>query len=136
MATANFKGGGTGIGVTTPGSDRLVWYFLRVSGLVLVVFALGHLFVTHYLNVPSDTTFDFVSARWANPLWRSFDLVLLISALWHGLIGLRYSVTDYIRAPGWRVAGYSAIWVVGLLFTVVGSVTILSFNEAASRDNT
>jgi len=114
----------------------MTWYFLRVSGLLLVVFALGHLFVTHYLNVPSETTFDFVSARWANPLWRSFDLVLLIAALWHGLIGLRYSVTDYVRAPGWRVIGYSTIWVVGLLFTVLGTVTILSFNEAAARDNT
>src|SRR5688572_30502894 len=40
-------------GATLPGADRLAWYFLRLSGVALVVLALGHLFITHYLNVPS-----------------------------------------------------------------------------------
>src|SRR3712207_7659783 len=36
------------------------------------------LFITHYLNVPSETDFDFVAGRMANPLWRTFDWMLLI----------------------------------------------------------
>ncbi|HET8521741.1 MAG TPA: hypothetical protein VFL82_00830, partial [Thermomicrobiales bacterium] len=65
-------------GGSIPGADQVSWYFLRISGVMLVVFALGHIFITHYMNVPSDTTFDFVSKRWANPLWRTFDWILLL----------------------------------------------------------
>lgn len=125
-----------GFGVAIPGLDRLVWYFLRVSGLLLVLLAGGHIFITHYLNLPTDTTFDFVAGRWANPLWRTFDWLLLMTALWHGVYGLRYSVTDYLRRPGWRVTGHAAIYVTGFLFTALGSVTIFTFNEEAARENT
>jgi succinate dehydrogenase cytochrome b556 subunit len=124
-----------GIGVSIPGADRLVWYFLRVSGVLLVILAGGHMFITHYLNLPSETTFDFVAARWSNPLWRTFDWLLLISALWHGIYGLRYSVTDYLRRPGWRVLGHSTIYVLGFIFTALGTITIFTFNEEAAREN-
>lgn len=124
-----------GYGVAIPGADRLVWYFLRVSGVLLVVLAGAHMFITHYLNLPSETTFDFVAARWANPLWRTFDWLLLMSALWHGIYGLRYSVTDYLRRPGWRVVGHSTIYVLGFVFTALGSITIFTFNEEAAREN-
>ena len=126
---------GGGYGAAIPGADRLAWYFLRVSGVLLVLLAGGHLFITHYLNVPSETTFEFVANRWANPLWRTFDWLLLLTALWHGIIGLRYSVTDYVRPPGWRVLGHSLIWVLGFVFTALGSITIFTFDEAAARAN-
>lgn len=128
---------GSSLGSTeSPGTERLMWYFLRVSGLALVFLAGGHLFITHYLNVPSDTTFDFVSKRWSNPLWRSFDTLLLFAALWHGLIGLRFSVKDYLRKPLARQIGFSLIWVFGIVFSVIGLITIVTFDEQMSRDNT
>ena len=113
-----------------------MWYFLRVSGLLLVGLSTSHIFITHYLNIPSETTFAFVAGRWANPLWRTFDWLLLMAALWHGVLGLRYSVTDYLRRPGWRVVGHSTIWVLGFVFMALGTVTIFTFDEAAARDNT
>ena len=123
-------------GVTIPGADRLVWFFLRVSGVLLVVLAGAHLVITHYVNVPTETTFDFVAGRWANPLWRTFDWLLLMAALWHGILGLRYSVTDYLRRPGWRVLAHGSIWVLGFVFTALGTITIFTFGEEAARHNT
>ncbi len=123
-------------GAIIPGADRLAWYFLRISGVALVGFALGHLFITHYLNVPSETTFAFVANRWANPLWRSFDWVLLLAALWHGMVGLRYSVTDFIRKPGWRTVTFAVIFLIGVLWTALGTITIFTFDEAAALANT
>ncbi len=120
----------------TPGMEKTAWYFLRVSGVALVFLAGGHLFITHYLNVPSETTFDFVSARWANPLWRTFDTLLLISALWHGLVGFRFSIQDYVRNPGARQAAFGAIWILGAIFTVLGLITIVTFDEEMARENT
>ncbi len=119
----------------SPGMEKTYWYFLRLSGVLLVFLAGGHLFITHYLNVPSDTTFDFVSKRWSNPIWRSFDTLLLMAALWHGLIGLRFSVADYLRGKGSRQIGYAAIWFAGAIFTVVGLITIITFDETMSREN-
>ncbi len=135
MAYASVERGRAGQSAMGAGGDRMAWYFLRVSGALLVILALGHLFITHYLNVPSETTFDFVANRWRNPLWRTFDWILLLAALWHGLIGLRYPITDWIRSAGWRQLGYSLLWVFGLVFTVLGSVTIISFDEEAAREN-
>lgn len=119
-----------------PGTERAMWYFLRVSGLVLVVFALTHLFITHYMNVPSQTVFSFVADRWANPLWRTFDLILLFSALWHGIIGMRMIMTDLIGSKQGRQIAYAILYIVGVVFTVLGTVTIFTFNEEAARNNT
>lgn len=120
----------------SPGLEKAYWFSLRVSGVALVFLAGGHLFITHYLNVPSETTFDFVSARWANPLWRTFDTLLLVAALWHGLVGMRFSIADYLRSPRARQIGYATLWTFGVVFTVLGLVTIITFDEEMSRNNT
>ncbi len=119
-----------------PGSERLVWYFLRISGLALVILACAHLIITHFVNVPSQTVFDFVANRWASPFWRTFDTLLLFFALWHGILGLRSIMIDLVRVPGWRVAVNGILWVVGIVFFVLGLVTIFAFDEAQGRANT
>lgn len=123
-------------GPSITGTEQLVWYFFRVSGVLLVGLTFSHLFITHYLHAPSETTFDFVANRYANPLWRTADWLLLLTALWHGLLGARISVNDYIGTPGWRLLLTATIWVVGLVFTAVGTITIVTFDEEAARNNT
>ncbi len=117
------------------GNDRLAWYFLRISGIALVFFALGHMFITHYLNAPSETDFEFVAARWSNTLWLTFDSILLITALWHGLVGFRFILADYVPRGG-RAIAYGALWLIGLIFTVLGLVNIFTFDVEAARNNT
>jgi succinate dehydrogenase cytochrome b556 subunit len=124
-----------GVGVTIPGADRLVWYFMRISGAMLILLAGGHLFITHYLNVPSETVFAFVAARWANLYWRTFDWLLLMLALWHGVLGLRYSIQDYLRSPAARTVAYALMWILGIVFLALGSMTIFSFDAAAADAN-
>jgi succinate dehydrogenase cytochrome b556 subunit len=115
------------------GVELFAWYFLRVSGLVLVVLALGHIFITHYLTVPAETTSGFVLDRWANPLWRTFDWLLLMAAMTHGLIGLRLSVDDYLHSAGVRVFAQSILWIVGFVFIGLGSVTIFTLNVESAN---
>ncbi len=118
------------------GTERAFWYFLRISGLVLLVFVFIHLFLTHYVNVPSETTFNYVAARWSNPLWRSFSILMLLAAVWHGMIGLRMVLTDLIGSKRGRLIAYAACWFTGIAFTVLGIVTVLAFDEEAARNNT
>lgn len=119
-----------------PGSERAFWYFLRVSGVLLVLLAGGHLFITHYLNVPSETTFEFVANRWSNPFWITFDIILLFAALWHGLIGLRLVTTDLIKNKAARQVLFALIYLFGAIFSVLGLVNIFSFDVEAARNNT
>jgi succinate dehydrogenase / fumarate reductase membrane anchor subunit len=135
VASVVGSGSVSGTGFAIPGLERLIWYFMRVSGVLLIVLVGGHLFITHYLNVPSETTFAFVSARWANPYWRTFDWLLLMIALWHGVLGLRYSIMDYFRAPAARTAGYAVMWVLGIVFMALGTVTVFTFDAPAAALN-
>ena len=40
---------------------------MRISGLILVFLALGHLFITHILNNVESINYYFVSSRWGDP---------------------------------------------------------------------
>lgn len=126
---------GSGAGMV-PGSERSFWYFLRLSGLVLMVFVLVHLFLTHYANVPSETDFNYVASRWSNPLWRTFSIILLLSAVWHGIVGMRMVLTDVIKSKVWRQVAYAVNWFVGIAFTVLGIVNVVAFDEETARNNT
>lgn len=125
-----------GAGITIPGAERLIWYFMRISGALLIILAGGHVLITHYLNVPSETTFSFVAARWANPYWRTFDWLLLMVALWHGVLGLRYSIQDYLSSPMARTLAQGVMWALGLVFLALGTITVFTFDEAAALANT
>lgn len=103
------------------------WYFMRISGLVLIFLALTHFAITHIVHDVTDTQSDFVAKRWNNSLWRLFDWSLLFLALLHGLNGLRWIVDDYVRRPGRRAAVKSVLYTMtGALFAY-GTLTIFTF---------
>ena len=103
------------------------WLFMRVSGLALVFLALLHFSITHILNDVTDTDFDFVAERWANPLWRLFDWALLALALLHGLNGLRWVIDDYVRAPAGRAAIKAVVYSLSFGLFALGTLTIVTF---------
>lgn len=105
------------------------WFFMRISGLVLVFMALLHFSITHILNDVVETDFAFVSARWDNPMWRIYDWVLLALGLMHGLNGLRWIIDDYVRAPARRALVKALLYgVTGTLF-LYGTLTIVTFDS-------
>jgi len=108
---------------------------MRLSGAALIILAGGHIVITHYLNVPSQTTFAFVTARWVNPYWRTFDWLLLMAALWHGVLGLRYSIQDYLRVPMARTVAQGLMWIIGFVFLALGTVSVFAFDAAAAAAN-
>ncbi len=103
------------------------WAYMRLSGLLLLFFALVHFAVTHVVTDVADTDYDFVAERWHNPAWRIFDWMLLVLALTHGLNGLRWIVDDYVRRPGRRKAVKGVLYGLTGVLVVVGTFTILAF---------
>ena len=112
------------------GIELYAWVFMRLSGILLLVLALVHLFYMHVLNNVTVIDFQFVARRYATPFWRTFDLMMLWLALIHGLNGLRTVVIDYVRPHGWRFASLAAICVIGFVFLALVSLVILTFEPS------
>src|SRR5262245_39903591 len=98
------------------GVELFAWIFMRVSGLLLLFLALGHLAVMHLINNVDNIDYAFVAARFATPFWRTYDWLMLVLALLHGLNGLRVIIDDYFSG-GRRVFALSILYSTGLVFT-------------------
>jgi succinate dehydrogenase / fumarate reductase membrane anchor subunit len=96
------------------------WIFMRVSGVLLVVLVLGHLFIMNILDGGVQRiNFGFVAGRWASPFWQVWDLLMLWLAMIHGTNGLRTIVNDYTRRDA------SRFWLKMLLYAASGIVIAL-----------
>jgi succinate dehydrogenase / fumarate reductase membrane anchor subunit len=117
----------------TGGFELWWWYFMRLSGLLLVFLALGHLCITHILNNVEVINYAFVANRWANPktgvLWRLWDLTMINLAVLHGCNGLRQVLYEYVLRPSRRVAVATAIWGLAVGLIAIGTYAILLFQE-------
>jgi len=103
------------------------WFFMRISGLILLFLALTHFALTHILHDVVHTDYAFVQRRWHNLGWRIFDWTLLALALSHGVNGLRIIIDDYVRKPAKRAATKAFLYsLVGVLFAY-GTLVIFSF---------
>jgi succinate dehydrogenase / fumarate reductase membrane anchor subunit len=115
------------------GFELQAWYFMRISGLILVLLALGHLFITHILNNVENINYYFVSTRWANPktgvLWRLWDLAMINLAVLHGFNGIRQVLDEYVSSPGRRVVTHTLIWSGAILLIGIGTYAILMFQQ-------
>ena len=113
------------------GYELAWWYFMRISGLVLVFLALGHLFIMHIVNNVEKVNYAFVANRWADPktgvLWRLWDLTMVNLAVLHGFNGLRVVVDDYVRAAGWRVFCLVLMYALTFLLFVAGTMAVILF---------
>lgn len=102
------------------GLEFYAWAFMRVSGLLLIALVLGHLFVMHLMDGGvTRVNFEFVTQRFATPFWRTYDFVMLMLAMSHGVWGTRNVLLDYIHHPTRR------FWAVVLLYAVSGIILAL-----------
>lgn len=123
-------------GYNRPGKDQRsnfelwAWFFMRLSGLVLIFMALYHLIWWNLIVGVAHLSADVVRARWTNPFWRLFNVGLITFAMLHGLNGLRYSIDDYIRRPGLRLFIKAVLYSVVVVALAWGIFALLTFNPA------
>jgi succinate dehydrogenase / fumarate reductase membrane anchor subunit len=77
--------------------ERTAFLFMRLTGIALLVFAVGHMLIQHVLNSSTSLTLMFVAEQWNSWGWKVYDMVLLIFAFSHGVNGLRNVLEDYIH---------------------------------------
>ncbi|MEP6680074.1 MAG: succinate dehydrogenase hydrophobic membrane anchor subunit [Chloroflexota bacterium] len=113
-----------------PGRERFWWYFMRISGLILVALVLGHMFIMHVLVqlTGQEINFAFVSSRWGNPFWRIYDFLLLLLAMIHGVNGARIVIGDYVTHRPIRAGLVGLLLATTVVWLLAGMIVILTFN--------
>ncbi len=115
--------------VRPTGSRReiIIWYLMRVSGVGLFVLALAHFSILHFIWDPANQTAQFIiDQRWDNVFWRGFDWLLLMLVLFHGFMGMRTVILDYVHHPEWRPALLWALYILGAVLFVFGTTVVLT----------
>jgi succinate dehydrogenase / fumarate reductase, membrane anchor subunit len=110
-------------------TELYAWLFMRVSGIVLVVLVLGHLFIMNVLDGGVQrVNWAFVAGRWASPFWQVWDLLMLWLAMIHGANGLRTIVNDYTRRDGTRLVLKGLLYTATTITIALGTLVIFTFD--------
>jgi succinate dehydrogenase / fumarate reductase membrane anchor subunit len=115
--------------------EVLAWFFMRVSGVVLLFVAVFHLMWMHLVIGLDNVDFNTIVGRWTGPLgafWRTFDLALLLFAMVHGLNGARWVIDDYIRPRGLNWAVKSVVFTLGFILILMGMYIIFTFRPVSA----
>lgn len=113
---------------------EIVWWFLRLSGLALVVLAGLHLYAMHYATAPANTDSAFVARRWSSAGWRTFDAFLLLLAVTHGLAGLETIVRDALHTSRARAVADVVFVLLSLAAIALGATTLAAVTHASFVD--
>ena len=118
----------------TNGRERFWWYFMRISGLLLVLLALGHMLIMHVLVALTghEINYVFITSRWGTPFWRIYDLLLLVLALVHGVNGTRIIIGDYVRQRTLRAGLIGLLVVITIIWVIAGMIVIIAFNPVGA----
>lgn len=100
------------------------WVFQRITGIVLVVFAIAHYILMHY-TPESGKTYEEVLKRMQFPFYRIIDLTFITLAMYHGLNGIWNIFRDYNLKPWSKITVVSVLVIAGIAFTIWGYSIIL-----------
>ncbi len=105
------------------------WVFMRLSGVLLVVLVIGHLFVNLMVGDGiSALDFGFVAGKWANPYWQVYDLLMLWLAMLHGTNGVRTIINDYAERDATRLWLKAALYAALVVIVVLGTLVVFTFD--------
>ena len=113
------------------------WVFMRMSGVLLVVLVLLHLFVNLMTGDGiKRVDFAFVAGKWASPFWQTVDLAMLWLAMLHGGNGMRTVVNDYAERDSTRYWLKMLLYAATFVIIALGTLTIFTFDPCIDPAST
>lgn len=135
MTAPDLKAPRTPSGRTRRNAERWSWVFMRITGPLLLILIVTHLFINLMTGDGiSQIDFAFVAGKWASPLWKIWDFAMLLLAMLHGANGMRLLVNDYARRPAVRSTLLVALGAATLVIIVLGSLVIWTFDPCLGTD--
>ncbi|MEJ2747347.1 MAG: succinate dehydrogenase [Anaerolineae bacterium] len=98
--------------------ERLAFLFMRLTGIGLIILAVGHVLIQHVLSDVHNLTLEVVAATWNAWGWKVYDMLLLAFAIPHGINGLRNVLEDYVH-------NRQAVKVINVILAVFVVVTLI-----------
>lgn len=105
--------------------ERFAYLFMRMSGVALLVLAVGHVTLNLVLNDVHSLTLQYVKNQWDDWGWRAYDIFLLFFAVTHGYNGLRNVLEDYIHNER-LMRGINYVLAVFVVLTVAWSAVAIA----------
>jgi len=105
---------------TASNAGAFNWLFQRISGILIAIVLVIHLGAVHFGASPVDL---------GSPSWKVFHLVFVVLLLYHILNGVWLLVEDYVQTNWLRVSLFGVAWIVGLVFLILGVVTLVPFGS-------
>ena len=110
------------------GRELAAWLFMRISGLLLIFLAIGHLIIMHIINNVATIDYTFVVWRFTTAFWRTYDGLMLSLALLHGVNGMRTLFEDIIRSTRTRQIVLTSLYGVSIIFWILGMIVLITFH--------
>lgn len=100
------------------------WLFHRLTGIVLVIGLLYHFYLMHFMG-HDNYTYEAVAKRLAEPSWKVFNIVFLVSALYHGFYGINGLITEYVREQSLKRILKFLVFVIPVGLAILGVKIVL-----------
>lgn len=72
------------------------WLLHRITGVILLFGLLYHFAFMHFLGT-ENYSYESAMDRLSNPYWKAFNIIFLISVIYHGFYGINGLVTEYMN---------------------------------------
>ncbi|MEN2995143.1 MAG: succinate dehydrogenase, hydrophobic membrane anchor protein [Thermodesulfovibrio sp.] len=95
------------------------WLLHRITGVILAVGLVYHFIFMHFLG-QNNYSYEAVIQRLSDPSWKIFNIVFLVSAIYHGFYGLNGLVTEYIKNDFWKKVIRFVVFIVPIGLTFFG----------------
>jgi succinate dehydrogenase / fumarate reductase membrane anchor subunit len=119
--------------IKRPRSYEIVaWKWMRYSAIALIPLVWIHVAIqdvivgAHGIAETEGGAWEYVIQRWGDPLWITYDILLLAFAFAHGMNGLRQVALDFIHgATAQRVVSW-LIFILWVVWSIIGAYAIIA----------
>jgi succinate dehydrogenase / fumarate reductase membrane anchor subunit len=112
--------------------ETVAWKWMRYSAVALIPLVWIHVLIQDIIvgaNAISETeggAFLYAINRWGNPLWITYDILLLAFAFAHGMNGLRQVALDFFHSDTARKTVSWIIFILWLVVSIIGAYAIVA----------
>lgn len=112
----------------TSRSGSLLWFWQRISAIILFVMLLFH-FISYHFIAKGSYEWHRVITKMQSPWFNLLQFLFLISALYHGLNGVWMVSEDYFHSKQSRMIIKSLLITTGLSLLFIGVMTIVKISS-------
>lgn len=107
----------------TSRSGAIIWFFQRVSAIILFILILAHFIGYHFVS-DGVIKYDEIIAKMRSPWFTLVQFIFLFTALYHGLNGIWMVAGDFMKRKFTRLTVFSLLIFLGLVLFFIGMHTI------------